>query len=158
MQKISISVFVIIFVVLLSGCSYRAQFLLINRSGKEITVRYRIHNTEKMMAFPMLGIATLMQFEDDNTYNPLPADRFTVDREKLEYTVGLNDQEVLFLTMADIRDIHDEPVFKSGISELSIKSDSGEVSFSGDKVFSQFEPGRRGLFPADPLLYKITYK
>jgi len=143
---------------LLAGCSYRAQFILVNESGVAIKVTYQLHKTDKMFPFPMLGISTMQQFQEHNNYDELPRDRVAIDIDNLIYRVELRDREILFLTMADIRDISDEPVFKAGLSEVSIRSDSGSVSYSGDKVFAQFAPSRRAIWPGPPLLYTMTYK
>lgn len=143
---------------LLAGCSYRAQFILVNESGKPINVTYQLQNTNNLIVFPMLGISTVKQFQKHNNYDPLPQDRITIDTTNLIYRVELKDQEILFLTMVDIRDINDEPVFKAGLSEISIKGENGSANYSGDQIFSQFVPSWRGIFPSAPMLYTITYK
>ena len=158
MQRVTVAFFLLIGTALLAGCSYRAQFILVNESGKSIKVTYQLHNTDNLFVFPMLGISTVKQFQEHNNYDALPQDRITIDTGNLIYRVELKDQEILFLTMVDIRDIDQEPVFKSGLNEISIKSDTGSVSYSGDQIFSQFVPSRSGIFPGAPLLYAITYK
>lgn len=158
MQRFTVAFFLLIGTALLTGCSYRAQFILVNESGKPIKVTYQLHKSDNLIAFPMLGISTVKQFQEHNNYDTLPQERITIDAGNLIYGVELKDQEILFLTMVDIRDIDEEPVFKSGLNEISIKSETGSVSYSGDKIFSQFVPSRSGIFLGAPLLYTITYK
>lgn len=159
MKRLILGLLLLCYLAVLTGCSFWADFVLVNNSGETLKVRYKLHETEAMpLVFPMLSVATIEQFEESNTFNRLPNDRFEVDAEKRSYSVTLNDQEVLFLTRTDIRDIDDEPVFKSGMSELSIESQTGLVSFSGDQVFPQFVPQRKALFPTVPTLYTITFK
>ena len=107
---------------------------------------------------PALAVSTVEQLEKYNTYDTLPPERLTANPEKKEYTVILNDQEVLFLTKIEIFDISEEPVFKSGISKLSVQSETGSVSYSGDQVFQQFVPATRPLLVRAPTLYTLTYK
>ena len=157
MKRVVVAFFVALMTLGLTACSFRAHFILVNKSGKEIRVRYKLSETQNLIAFPMLGISTVEQLKEHNNYDPLPPDRYTVDKENLIYNVKLNDREILFLTMVDIRDIHEEPVFKSGMSELSIENDSGSSAYSGDTIFPQFVPSGGGIWPGSPLRYTITY-
>ncbi len=147
------------YVILLSGCSLKADFIFINKSGKTLTVKYELHESENIpFISPKLAVSTIEQLEKYNTYDSLPPDRFTADPEKKVYSVVLNDQEVLFLTKIDIYDISKEPVFKSGISKLSVQSETGSVSYSGDQVFQQFVSTGGALLVREPTLYTLTYK
>ena len=158
MKRVVVAFFVACMTLGLTACSFRAHFILVNKSGKEVRVKYKLHEAHNFIAFPMLGITTIEQLQEHNNYDPLPPNRYTVDTDNLIYNVKLNDREILFLTMVDIRDIDEEPVFKSGLSELSIENESGSVTYVGDMIFPQFVPSGGGIWPGAPLRYTITYK
>ncbi len=158
MRRISSTFLLVVGTALLAGCAYRAQFILVNDSGRPIIVTYQLKDTDELSPWPMLALSTVKQLEEHNSYDELPSDRYTVDTETLLYRTALNDQEVLFLTKIDLRDIDKEPVFKAGMSEITIKSDIGSISYTGDKVFREFVPSHSGIFPGSPMRYTLIYK
>ena len=145
--------------VLIAGCSYRADFVLVNDTEEVLTVQFFVEKTT-LFRFPVTngGLATIEQHEADfRDYDPIPEDRVSISSDRRFATVLLMPKEVLLLVSRDIRDISDEPVLKSGISRLSIRSSRGVVKFEGDQIFKQFEPSKWAWFPDSPLLYTLRY-
>lgn len=145
--------------ILLSGCSYHADFVLVNASEKVLIVQYSVQTTKAIPFVQVKGrLASREQHEaNDREFNAFPEDRISISPNRKSARVQLNPGEVLFLTELDIRDIADEPLLKSGIRHISIRSDSGSLTYEGDRVFRQFEPSRSRFWPGSPLLYTLTF-
>lgn len=142
----------------LSGCSYFAEFVLVNKSSKALVIEYFMKPTDAIV-FPHVKarLASLHQHEANwREFNAFPEERLWVSANRQSARVKLLPEEVLFLASHDIRDVANEPIFKSGIAKLSISSDSGSLTYEGDQVFKQFVPSQSGFFPSAPALYTIT--
>ena len=142
----------------LSGCSYFAEFVLVNKSSKTLVVEYFMKTTDAIV-FPHVKarLASLHQHEANwREFNAFPEERLWVSANRQSARVTLLPDEVLFLASHDIREVANEPVLKSGIAKLSISSDSGSSTYEGDQVFKQFVPSQAGFFPSEPALYTIT--
>lgn len=160
MQRIILLAVIISTTVVLQGCSYHAHFVIINESARVLTVKYVLQPTEAIPYPTVKGrLANIEKFKaNDRDFEAFPEDRISVGSDRRSATVKLNPGEVLLLVTHDIRDIEEEPVYKSGIGKLSIDAGSGSQSFEGDQVFQQFKPGRWAWFPGAYLLYTFTYK
>lgn len=143
---------------ILSGCSYFADFVLINKSTNSVVIEYFMKPTDAIRHPRVKArLASLHQHQTNpREFNAFPEERLWVSDNGLSARVKLLPDEVLFLAAHDIRNIADEPVLKSGIAKLSILSGSGSATFEGDQVFKQFVPGRRGIFPSAPGIYTLT--
>lgn len=152
------ALFFFVGVILLSGCRYTADFVLVNKTEKVLTVRYWLKETEALRLVTVKGrLATLRQHElNYREFNAFPEERIKIARDLMSATVQLLPQEVLFLTELDIRDISDEPTLKSGICKITIESDAGAILYEGDQVFLHFLPGQDNFWPGSPTLYTLT--
>jgi hypothetical protein len=149
---------ILVSTLVLSGCSYFANFVLVNRSSNAIVVEYYMRPTD-VIRYPEVKarLASLHQHEaNPREFNAFPDERLWVSGDRLAARVKLLPDEVLFLAEHEISKIHNEPVLKSGIVKLSIFRESGSSTFEGDQVFSQFVPGRSGIFPQAPGIYTLT--
>lgn len=160
MHRIVLVLFLVFGTITLSGCSFFADFVLINESERVLTVKYYLQKTESIPFLIVKGrLATIAQHEANyREYNAFPDERITISADSRSATVTLNPGEVLFLVSLDIRDISDEPVFKSSIRKLSIESEAGALTYEGDQIFRQFVPSHSGWFPSAPMLYTLTFK
>ncbi len=144
--------------VLMTGCSYTADFVLKNATEKVLTIRYWIRRTS---AIPFVILKARVASSDQHAANPhafnaFPDERIRIGNDSMSATVRLLPGEVLFLTELDIRDIAAEPTFKSGIRKLSVETETGAVVYEGDQVYRQFVPSQDSFWPGSPLLYTLT--
>ena len=157
MRRIILTGIILAAALLLSGCSYSADFVIVNKTGMVLDIQYRTAN--EGIYTVRLQVKTLEEFEKaDGSWHSFPTDRLSTGENFSSGDVRLNPGEALLLLSKDIRDIKDEPKFKSSIESLTIKNDNGSVRYEGEQIFGQFEPGRYAWFPSSYTLYTLTYQ
>lgn len=157
MRRILLTGIILAAALLLSGCSYSADFVIVNKTGMILEVQYR--TVKEGISTIRAQVKTLEEFKNaDGSWHDLPADRLSIDDNVRSADIRLNPGEALLLVSQDIRDIKDEPKLKSSIESLTIKNEKGSVTYEGDQVFGKFEPGRYAWFPSSYTLYTLTYQ
>jgi hypothetical protein len=148
-----------LFALLTTGCSYFAEFVIVNSSEKLLTVKYHVQPTETYVTIAVKAkIMTVEEFGDSTrVWREVPEHRITISPDFRSAKVILNPGEILLLVSNDIRDIKNEPLYKSGIRSLSVESSSGTIKYEGDQVFRQFVPSRTAWFPNAATLYTLSY-
>lgn len=155
-----ILVIVLAMTLMTTACSFFASFVLVNESEESVTVRYYAQRTEAI-PFPSLRceVTTVQRFEaDKQDFDNCLDGTYEFSEDHRSARVRLESGHVLRMVSLDVRDISDEPVFKTGMRMIFIEGQLGSVSYEGDQVYEQFAPGPKAWFPNAPGLYTLTYK
>lgn len=157
-NRIFLIVIVVLMTIPLSGCSYYADFLLVNKTDTVLRVQWRLSAQD--MYTVTAKVKTLQEFEnDENTsWQDLPSERVVIGENFRSASVQLNPGEILLLVSKNIRDIKDEPKLKSSMKSLTIENENGSTRYEGDQIFEKFRPGRYAWFPSSYTLYTLTYQ
>lgn len=147
----------IILTLVLSGCSYTTDFVVVNETEYAIQVIYKIKQVPKgpptLEIEPIVVPAANVETRDKSKWNKLTQDRYSIDQINRTVTVTLFPHEALWITSMfhyigddDPNDVENFP-----IQELSVIGVDGEMKFTGDKARKAFERVSR-------VLYKLSYK
>ncbi|HEX8638955.1 MAG TPA: hypothetical protein VF692_12880 [Pyrinomonadaceae bacterium] len=156
MKKIFLLCLVVCSTLILSGCSFRADFVVINNSQDFIDVSYEINDSMPPK------FANIEAFDNSNgtEWRELPQDRYKIDDQKRMVEVKLASNEALRIESVDAARIKTNPYSELSIQTLKITGKYGSVELKGNQVFENFEPKtlRWALFGPDTGAYVIYYK
>jgi len=147
-------------VCLLTACSFSVPFVIENRSGNPISVRFKVKNWNNR---PVQLIRDLSKRSDSNQneWKQIPQEIYKVDNQSETVEVNLPPNHALQLGSADPYYIHREPYgdhFK--LKMLEITGDNGSIKLEGNQVFEMFEEQKSGFNIFEPSVnaYVIRYK
>jgi hypothetical protein len=144
---------------ILFGCSYFAEFVVINNSANEVVVYFEFGRPgERIPGFPQAMYKSVSDVSDqDARWSEFP-DRVEWGSTCCSVKARLLPGEALLLTRVDIREVRGHQ-FGSGIKNLTIFRADGSVTYSGADVFRSFTPENYSWFwPSAYLRYKIDLR
>lgn len=144
---------------ILSGCSYFAEFIVVNNSGNEVVVYFEFGKPgEQIPGYPQAMYKLVSEVGDrDVSWSEFP-DRVEWGSTCCSVRSRLASGEALLLTRVDVRDVRSHEL-ASGLKTLSIDRDDGSVTYSGSDVFRSFTPeDYYWLWPSAYMRYKIEVR
>ena len=148
MRHVSL-IFLILFALAHSACSYATDFVVINESDAPIEVRYRIKNVPGPYALretPATIATSQLNAHGDHQWNELPPTRYNLDQESRTITVNVMPNEALLILKMDTRDAE---LFL--FEEITVAGANGEMRLTGQQA-------RRAFSEVSRDLYTLTYK
>jgi hypothetical protein len=156
MKKLFLLSLIIYSSLILSGCSFYADFVVMNNSKDVIQISY-----ETSASLPP-KFAKSEEFNNSNgtEWRELPQDRYKIDDEKRIVEVSLAPDEVLRIKSVDASRIKANPYSELNMKTLKIVGKNGSIELKDNQVFEHFEPKtlRWVLFGPDTGAYVLYYK
>ena len=150
----------LLFVLVLAGCSFSTDFVVINASQQSIQVRYTIGETGMEPLVQAGKPATMPASElGPRDWQELSPNQYAIDREKLEVTVSLSPGIALR--------IHKGREWRASetgedfiIKKLSLGGANGEIALNGNQVYKNFVAVPKPFYAFGPptTLLTLTYK
>src|SRR5262245_44202989 len=153
--------FLIVFVVVglavvLSGCSVKSDFVIVNESANPIEVRYKVkdHPGPFYPLIPPSSMrATDLSSKGNNDWSTLPPSGVQLDETQRTVTVTVKPHEALLITSITNYFSHDNELDaqRFAIEEINVSGSHGELTLVGDQA-------RRSFSKMSVALYTFTYK
>lgn len=155
-KKILLLCLVVCSTLILSGCSFSADFVVINNSADFIDVKYEINESLP----PKFAKSEEFNNSNGTEWRELSQDRYKIDEQKRIVEVKLAPNEALRVESVDAYGIKTNPYGELSIKTLKIAGKNGSIELNGNQVFEHFEPKtlRWALFGPDTGAYVIYYK
>lgn len=156
MKKAFLLASILCWTLILSGCSFYADFVVINKSEDFVQVIYEA--TESLTP----KYANLKEFDNSNgtQWREMSQDRYKIDNEKRIIEVNLAPNEVLLVRSVDASWVKTNPYEALRMKTLKVIGKEDSIELEGNQVFERFEPQklRWVLFGPDIGAYVIDYK
>ena len=156
MKKILLLCLILCLTFILSGCSFFADFVVINNSVDFIDVKYEINGSVP----PKFAKSKDFNNSNGTEWREFSQDRYKIDEQKSIVEVKLAPNEALRVKSVDASRIKTNPYGELSIKTLKIVGKHGSIELNGTQVFESFEPKtlRWTLFGPDTGAYVIYYK
>lgn len=143
---------------ILSGCSYFAEFVVANYSENEAVVYFEFGKPgDNIPGNPQAMYTSVSDVSDREVNWSELSDRVEWGSTCCSVRARLLPGEALLLTRVDLREVGGQ--FGSGMKTLSIFRNDGSVTYSGAEVFRSFTPENYSWFwPSAHLRYKIDVR
>jgi hypothetical protein len=138
MKHRRLSLVILFLVLVMSGCSYRYDFVVINKSERPIEVQYKLkrHTWERYADITTPAKVTLAEFEKaEYQWQNLAKDQYQFDDLTGTFKVTVAPDEVLLLDFA-MNYRGDENQFD--LVSIKIDGASGSISLEGRQAQTQF--------------------
>ena len=146
--------------IILSGCSFVADFVVINESEDFIEIVYETKNKPDYKSIKPY-LLDLKDFNNNKKeWREFPQDRYKIDNEKAIVEVKLAPNEVLRFESVDASRIQEKPYEELNTNRIKISGKNGVINLEGNQVFDQSKPKTSGwvLFGPSVGTYAIYYK
>ena len=154
-QRSLLTVTVVIFSIVCSGCSFVVRFFIENSSERIVTVRYSTKNLQG-------GFDPKIFKENSNNgidEIPIPEDRVIIDTQNrtVEFKMLPHEQVRIWKMHGKLDENYES---EWNISSLSISSGEGSVSFEGSEVYKNFRPIAKTWYTFGPnaTSFKLEYR
>lgn len=141
--------------VILSGCSYLVDFVIVNNSDDFIEIV-----CDGYVEFP-LKIVTAEEFDKNNIkeWREIPPDRYKISDETKSTKIRVAANEALRITRMS-NDKEENLRKRFDVRRLKISGKNGLIELEGGQVFEGFEPKKQRwvIFGPDATAYTIHYK
>lgn len=154
MRKKLFASIVFLLAILLSSCSVSYDACIINKSDEtlEIKVIY-----EKQGSIEPAGFMEILDWENNQKilsrlllgitqWKPLPQENYQTNVEKLERIIKLQPNQVLRLDGIRHKPDQNDGYSVGNVERLDLKGQNGEISFTGNNFYIQFEDFNSGIF------------
>ena len=137
----SFAVALIFILLLLSACSYHNEFVIVNRSGSTVQVRYRLKRWTPESTFQQLGVKTpakvsLTEFRKaEYQWQRLVGDEYQFDRLTGTFTVNVSNDEVLLVDDVTNYDGRED---QFDLASIKIVGPFGAIDLEGRQAQNQF--------------------
>ena len=152
-RRQSLSIFFLILALLFSACSYHNDFVIANRSGSSMQVRYRLKRWTPESTFQQLGVkapakVSFNEFKKaEFQWRQLENDEYQFDRLTGTFTVNVSNEEVLLVDDAFNYDGRED---QFDLASIKIVGAFGSIDLEGKQAQSQFR--------LEDKKYVITYR
>lgn len=152
-RRKSLSILFLILVLLLSACSYHNEFVIVNRSGSSMQVRYRLKRWTPESTFQQLGVkapakVSFNEFQKaEYQWRKLENDEYQFDRLTGTFTVNVSNEEAL---LVDDATNYDGRESQFDLASIRIAGAFGSIDLEGRQAQNQFR--------LDDKRYVITYR
>ena len=129
-------------VLLLSACSYRYDFVVVNKSDGVIEVQYRLKQQNPQAPGKFVGINPpaklgIKEFEkSEREWGELPKEQYHFDNLTGIFTVSVAPNEVLLLSFAYNYQGHDN---EFALANIKITGAKGSIILEGRQAQTQFK-------------------
>jgi hypothetical protein len=148
MRKLSLLA-LMIFPVLLSGCSFSTSLLVINKSDRPIEVTYQFKDSPGSFNPQLPKVKPVAQLDDDDTaWRELPADQYVTNSYGRAITVTVASKTAVLIDRVDGPGIPDDSKFH--LSDVVVRGAYGTIMLHGQQV--------RKAFVEEGKLYAINYR
>lgn len=146
----------IVYVAVLTGCSYLTDFAVVNQSNDTIKIRYRIKNHPGPFTTPVPPATvptSRLNAKHNQDWRELTREAYRLDQETREVVVELGSQEALRIARLHNYERNGEntDADEFPVEEIVVTGKSGELKLVGEQVrltFSEFSK----------VLYTLTYR
>lgn len=139
----------IIFSVLLSGCSFSTALVVINKTDKPIEVTYQFKDSPGSFDPQRPRVKSLAELEDNDTsWHELPAEQYVMNSYGRAISVTLAPKTALLIDHVTGPGIPDDSRFP--ISDLVVRGAYGTIMMHGQQV--------RKAFVEEGKVYAISYR
>ena len=140
------------FILLLSGCSYSNDFVVVNRSAGVVEVRYTLKRSgprsEQLISIDPPAKVSLKEFEEaEFEWRTLPEEQYSSDGFKEGFIVNLDPGEVLRL---DSITNYSGEEGQFAIASIKLRGANGSIDLEGKQAQVQFREFDRK--------YVLTYR
>lgn len=140
----------------LTGCSRGVLFIVTNRSGGSIEVRYKmkLSPSGSLVECDTPGVKPISQLEANQPFRQLADSEYKLDRANRVVVVSLKPQETLRITVTRyLENDDDERMMASRfcVEEIEVTGDRGKSQFQGDQAYFAFNEQHSGI-------RSLTYK
>ena len=147
MRKLSLLA-LIIFSVLLSGCSYSTSLAVINKSDKPIEVTYQFKDSPGSFSPERPKVKPAAELDDDTIWRELPAEQYVTNSYSRAITVTLAPKTALLIDQVRGPGIPDDARFH--LSDIVVRGAYGTIMMHGQQV--------RKAFVEEGKVYAISYR
>jgi hypothetical protein len=148
----SLLLFLLILTIGLSGCSFSADFVVVNEARYPIQVIYKLKwlptGPQALEVEPRVISASNVEERDPTKWTKLNPNQYRIDQLNRTVTLTLHAHEALLVTRMHNYQGDGQ---RFPIEEISLLGSGGEMKFTGDKARQAFQSDSRVLF-------KLTYK
>jgi hypothetical protein len=151
--RLSLSALIIL-AVLLSGCSFSTDLVVINLSDRAVEVRYRFRETPGPVKPPATpAIKTSAEMNDDAEWRKLSDADYVVDTHSHTVTLTLSPKTALLIAQVAGRGVSQAPEDAAyfPINEVVIRGPYGTMMLQGEQV-------RKSFASETDSAYSITYR
>lgn len=151
MRKLSLLALLVLSVVL-NGCSFVSDLVVVNLSDKPVEVRYRFKGNHRSSSFgPDTKPSTKKHDEISRDYDwkELPADQYEVDSYSRTVTVTVAPQTALLMDRINGYLPENDEAFP--ISEIAMSGENGTIMLFGEQVRRRFDHAKKQV-------YTVSYK
>lgn len=159
MKKTFLFTSIICSALILSGCQFFSEFVVVNNSEDFIEITYEAINPGYSSLTP--NFVTLEEFNKNETkWRIIPKDKHKIDKEKGIVEVKLAPSEVLRIASVNAVRIQEKPYDELNLKNLKIVGKNGSIFLDGIKVFEGFKPVKKSwtVFTPSYPTYVIYYK
>jgi hypothetical protein len=147
MRKLSLLALVI-FSVLLSGCSVSTSLVVINKSDKPIEVTYQFKDTPGPFSPDQPKVKPVAELDEDTAWRELPAEQYVTNSYGRAITVTLAPKTAVLIDRVKGPGIPDDDRFR--LSDVVVRGAYGTIMLHGQQV-------RKG-FVEEGKVYAISYR
>ena len=128
-------------ILLSAACSYHNEFVIVNRSGSSVQVRYRLKRWSPESTFQELGVKTpakvsLTEFRKaEYQWRRLVGDEYQFDRLTGTFTVNVSNDEVLLVDDVTNYDGRED---QFDLASIKIVGPFGAIDLEGRQAQNQF--------------------
>jgi hypothetical protein len=138
----------IVFSVLLSGCSVSTALVVINKSDKPVEVTYQFKDYPGPFDPPRPKTKPVAELDDDTAWLELPAEQYVTNSYSRAISVTLAPKTALLIDRVKGPGIPDDTYFQ--ISDVVVRGAYGTIMLHGQQV--------RKAFVEEGKVYAISYR
>jgi hypothetical protein len=140
---------------LLAGCSYLTEFVIVNASDQPIKVQYQVKkppNPQSPNRLPMSPeVKAASQLQKEVEWRELSASQYSFDPDTRIAIIQLMPGEAVRIEVIDLVDKQDSDIAsRFAIEEIDISGANGEIKLQGEQA-------RKSFVPESKQLYTLTY-
>ena len=160
LERLFLVILIACSILILSGCSFVADFVVVNNSGDFIEISYETKNKPGYKSITPY-LVNLNDFNNNKKeWREIPQDQYKIDSEKPTVEIKLAPNEVLRFESVDASRIQLNPYEELNTKRIKISGKNGSITLEGNQVFEQLKPqtSRWILFGPETGTYAIFYK